>query len=113
MIQFLLYLANIVPVEPGSLPSPVENPVETTACFIHNLAITPFNLVNYIFVGIVNTLLSIVPSTPEAFKIGNIMSAIATEQPLMWKISGEIVGTLTPMLLTLVLVKAWKIFKPF
>ena len=109
----IFQLAQLVPIPSESLPSPVENPAEATACFLHNLAIAPIKFFNYLFVGVIQLILSIVPSTPEAFKIGNIMSAIATEQPLMWKISGEIVGTLTPMLLTLALVKAWKIFKPF
>ncbi len=106
----------VLPIVTGNeLDVPVNYPqslVDVVGCFCHNLFLAPIKFINHIGNDLIDLVLVIVPSTPEDFKIGSIATAMATEHPLMWKISGEIITTMTPMLMTVAFVKAWKIWRP-
>lgn len=92
---------------------PLKYPLYTISCYLHNFFLFPIKFFNYLFMGLTDMVLVIIPSTPEYLKIGSILNAVATENPLMWKLSGELISALFPMVSILVLVKLWKIYRPF
>ncbi|MGA8893839.1 MAG: hypothetical protein WB539_00875 [Planktothrix agardhii] len=111
------YQLNPTTIDPisggGNLESYQLDTIEIVGCFSYNLFVQPFKLINLIGCEIIDVVLAIIPQTPEQYHIGSILQNIATNSPLMWSLSGSVIGIIGPMLLIVASVKFWKIFKPF
>jgi hypothetical protein len=111
IIDFLMQL------EPGEMPAneipPDFDLNDSTQCFFYIMLSTPFKFFNFILVSIFQSIINFLPSTPESYKIGNLLNQVASSNPMIWAISGEIVSFFGPILLIVAFAKSWKIFKPF
>lgn len=86
---------------------------DSVQCFFYLMLTTPFKFFNFVFVSIFQSIIGFLPSTPEQYKIGTLLNQVASSNPMIWAISGEIVSFFGPILGIVAFAKAWKIFKPF
>jgi hypothetical protein len=87
--------------------------LEVIGCLSYNIFVQPFRFLNYISVSIVDVTFQIIPQTPPDYMIGSILTKIATENPLIWSFTSEIIDYVAPMIIIVTTVKFWKTFKPF
>lgn len=82
-------------------------------CFFTFILRFPVQFINYCAVGLTDCILLILPSTPEGYQLDVLLAQLATEHYLIWRVSGEIFLFAIPMISTLLIVKAWKLYRPF
>lgn len=102
----------IVPVITEIIHDSVMALVEFVGCYLSQLFVAPVSFVNHVLCGLIDMIVNIIPRTPYNLRIANLAHAMANENPLGWFIGGRVLTRVFPMLVLLMGVKGWKLWRP-